>query len=153
MGKLLSTIANSVGQLGNVTLILVLVIYMLAVVGVKVFGKMYTPEAFGEDGVPRWNFKDFPHAFMMVFRILCGEWIEPLWDCMRVTNPASILFFVPAFVIGNFIVSIKKDALTNILQNFGCHEAFIFSRRQYRDTRYSRLSCLNLGTAPILEIN
>ena len=20
---------------------------------------------------------------MMIFRILCGEWIEPLWDCMR----------------------------------------------------------------------
>lgn len=19
----------------------------------------------------------------MIFRILCGEWIEPLWDCMR----------------------------------------------------------------------
>jgi hypothetical protein len=23
---------------------------------------------------------------MMIFRILCGEWIEPLWDCMRVTE-------------------------------------------------------------------
>lgn len=20
---------------------------------------------------------------MMIFRILCGEWIEPLWDCMK----------------------------------------------------------------------
>ena len=117
MGKLLSTIASSVGQLGNVTLILILVIYILAVVGVKVFGKMYTPEAFGEDGVPRWNFNDFPHAFMMVFRILCGEWIEPLWDCMRVTNPASILFFVPAFVIGNFIVSLTFHIINSVLRN------------------------------------
>ena len=32
----------------------------------------------------RWNFTDFFHSFMMIFRILCGEWIEPLWDCMRV---------------------------------------------------------------------
>ena len=31
----------------------------------------------------RWNFTDFFHSFMMIFRILCGEWIEPLWDCMR----------------------------------------------------------------------
>lgn len=31
----------------------------------------------------RWNFNDFFHSFMMIFRILCGEWIEPLWDCMR----------------------------------------------------------------------
>ena len=32
----------------------------------------------------RWNFTDFFHSFMMIFRILCGEWIEPLWDCMRI---------------------------------------------------------------------
>jgi len=25
---------------------------------------------------------------MMVFRILCGEWIEPLWDCMRAEKNA-----------------------------------------------------------------
>lgn len=31
----------------------------------------------------RWNFSDFFHSFMMIFRILCGEWIEPLWDCMK----------------------------------------------------------------------
>ena len=31
----------------------------------------------------RWNFTDFPHSFMMIFRVLCGEWIEPLWDCMK----------------------------------------------------------------------
>ena len=31
----------------------------------------------------RWNFTDFFHSFMMIFRILCGEWVEPLWDCMR----------------------------------------------------------------------
>ena len=23
---------------------------------------------------------------MMIFRILCGEWVEPLWDCMRATS-------------------------------------------------------------------
>ena len=36
----------------------------------------------------RWNFSDFFHSFMMVFRILCGEWIEPLWDCMRAEKNA-----------------------------------------------------------------
>ena len=34
----------------------------------------------------RWNFKDFFHSFMMIFRILCGEWAEPLWDCMRAAS-------------------------------------------------------------------
>ncbi|PFX17439.1 Sodium channel protein type 4 subunit alpha B [Stylophora pistillata] len=105
MRRLLSTISNSVGPIGNITLILGLVIYIFALMGMKMFGKSYTPEKFGEDGVPRWNFNDFWHAFMMVFRVLCGEWIEPLWDCMRATSPAAAIpFFIPAFVIGNFIV-------------------------------------------------
>ncbi|KXJ05965.1 Sodium channel protein 1 brain [Exaiptasia diaphana] len=103
MGKLLATIANSVGPIGNITLILVLIIYIFAVMGVKVFGSSYTEEVF-PDGIPRWNFKDFWHSFMVVFRILCGEWIEPLWDCMKATNPGAIVFFILSFVIGNFIV-------------------------------------------------
>ena len=33
----------------------------------------------------RWNWQDFWYGFMMVFRVLCGEWIEPLWDCLKAT--------------------------------------------------------------------
>ena len=106
MRRLLATIANSVGPIGNITLILGLVIYIFALMGMKMFGKSYTQDKFQPDEVPRWNFNDFWHAFMMVFRVLCGEWIEPLWDCMRATSPAAaILFFIPAVVIGNFVVS------------------------------------------------
>lgn len=39
----------------------------------------------------RWNFSDFFHSFMMIFRILCGEWIEPLWDCMRAERKEVII--------------------------------------------------------------
>lgn len=109
MAKLVTAITKSVGPVGNITLILGVIIYIFAVVGIKVFGDVYTTDKFGIDGVPRWNFDDFWHAFMMMFRVLCGEWIEPLWDCMRATNPMAILFFLPAFVIGNFIVSITKS--------------------------------------------
>ena len=41
----------------------------------------------------RWNFTDFFHSFMMIFRILCGEWIEPLWDCMRAEGKV-VSFFI-----------------------------------------------------------
>lgn len=105
MGKLITAITRSVGPVGNITIILGIITYMFAVVGMKVFGDAYTPDKFGKDGVPRWNFKDFRHSFMLVFRILCGEWIEPLWDAMRATSPMAILFFLPTFIIGNFIVS------------------------------------------------
>ena len=92
----------------------------------------------------RWNFTDFFHSFMMIFRILCGEWIEPLWDCMRVQtksvrvgccvpaqcsvvnvisqgNPGSCLaIFIPALVVGNFMVLNLFLAL--LLNNFNSDE-------------------------------
>lgn len=83
MRVLLSIILSTIGALGNLTFILVIVIYIFAVIGMQLFSKDYTAETFDPDPVPRWNFNDFFHSFMMIFRILCGEWIEPLWDCMR----------------------------------------------------------------------
>lgn len=103
MNMLLRTIASSIGQLGNLTLVLGIIVYMLAVVGMQLFGSVYTEEKFGGD-IPRWNFNDFGHACMMIFRVLCGEWIEPLYDSMRATSPVSFLFFLTALVIGNFLV-------------------------------------------------
>ena len=111
MNRLLSTMGKCIGSLGNITLILALVIYIFAVLGMQLFGSSYTAEVFGNDDVPRWNFKTFGHSFMLVFRIICGEWIEPLWDCMRAKSPAVVLFFIPAFIIGNFIVSILHNCL------------------------------------------
>jgi hypothetical protein len=43
---------------------------------------------------------------MMVFRVLCGEWIEPLWDCMRAEGELCMVVFLPTLVFGNFIVSV-----------------------------------------------
>lgn len=89
MRVLLSIILSTIGALGNLTFILVIVIYIFAVIGMQLFAKDYTKEKFYPDPVPRWNFNDFFHSFMMIFRILCGEWIEPLWDCMRAEEAVS----------------------------------------------------------------
>ncbi|KAH0999393.1 hypothetical protein HUJ04_005968 [Dendroctonus ponderosae] len=108
MKVLLSIIISSIGALGNLTFVLVIVIYIFAVIGMQLFSKDYTEEKFYPDPVPRWNFTDFFHSFMMIFRILCGEWIEPLWDCMRAEDydgPGICLaVFLPTLVMGNFMV-------------------------------------------------
>lgn len=109
MRVLLSIILSTIGALGNLTFILVIVIYIFAVIGMQLFGKDYTPQTFYPDPVPRWNFNDFFHSFMMIFRILCGEWIEPLWDCMRAeeqhgSQSSCFAIFLPALVMGNFMV-------------------------------------------------
>ncbi|XP_048586351.1 sodium channel protein 1 brain isoform X2 [Nematostella vectensis] len=103
MNSLLATIGKSLGALGNLTVILAIIVYIFAVMGMQLLGNSYTPDKFG-GSIPRWNFKDFPHSFMMIFRVLCGEWIEPLWDCMLATGPVAMLLFVPAFILGNFII-------------------------------------------------
>ena len=104
MGNLLNTIGSSVGAVGNITVILGIIVYMFAVVGMQLFKKYYIAENFPSGKVPRWNFNDFGHSFMMIFRILCGKWIEPLWNTMLVTSPLAICFILPAFVIGNFVI-------------------------------------------------
>ncbi|XP_037037155.1 sodium channel protein 60E isoform X3 [Bradysia coprophila] len=108
MKVLLKILEQTIGALGNLTLILVIVIYIFAVIGMQLFSKDYTPDKFYPDPVPRWNFNDFFHSFMMIFRILCGEWIEPLWDCMRAEEKEGagtcFAIFLPTLVMGNFMV-------------------------------------------------
>lgn len=108
MKVLLSIIISTIGALGNLTFVLIIVIYIFAVIGMQLFSKDYTRDKFFPDPVPRWNFNDFFHSFMMIFRILCGEWIEPLWDCMRAEKESGpemcFAIFLPALVMGNFMV-------------------------------------------------
>eukprot|EP00794_Sanderia_malayensis_P020465 gene20465-22481_t len=116
MGQLLSTIGKSIGALGNITVVLGIIIYIFAVVGMQIFGNKYTPEVFTE-GIPRYNFKNFGNSFMMIFRILCGKWIEPQWDLLKATNAASIIFIFLVFIIGRWVVLNLFLAL--LLSSFG----------------------------------
>ncbi|XP_060073623.1 sodium channel protein 1 brain-like [Ylistrum balloti] len=100
---LLTIILSTLGALGYLTIVLVIVIYIFAVIGLQLFSDSYTESVFGEE-IPRWNFSDFFHAMLMVFRVLCGEWIEPLWDCMRAADELCMVVFLPTLVLGNFIV-------------------------------------------------
>ncbi|GFR71119.1 sodium channel protein [Elysia marginata] len=104
MRLLLTIIVSTLGALGNLCLILVIVIYIFAVIGLQLFRESYVESNFGDDGVPRWNFTDFYHSMLMIFRVLCGEWIEPLYDCMRASHETCMVVFLPALVFGNFIV-------------------------------------------------
>ncbi|XP_019744419.1 sodium channel protein type 8 subunit alpha-like [Hippocampus comes] len=48
---------------------------------------------------------DFFHSFLIVFRVLCGEWIETMWDCMEVAGPTMcIIVYMMVMVIGNLVV-------------------------------------------------
>ncbi|KAM6897634.1 sodium channel protein type 4 subunit alpha A [Xenentodon cancila] len=108
LNMLIKIIGNSVGALGNLTLVLAIIVFIFAVVGMQLFGKSYKECVckISEDcELPRWHMNDFFHSFLIVFRILCGEWIETMWDCMEVAEPAMCLVvFMMVMVIGNLVV-------------------------------------------------
>nr|XP_033960242.1 sodium channel protein type 4 subunit alpha-like isoform X2 [Pseudochaenichthys georgianus] len=108
LNTLIKIIGNSVGALGNLTLVLAIIVFIFAVVGMQLFGKNYQDcvcKISIDCQLPRWHMKDFFHSFLIVFRVLCGEWIETMWDCMEVAGqPLCLLVFMLVMVIGNLVV-------------------------------------------------
>ncbi|XP_029461499.1 sodium channel protein type 2 subunit alpha-like [Rhinatrema bivittatum] len=108
LNMLIKIIGNSVGALGNLTLVLAIIVFIFAVVGMQLFGKNYRECVCKIDEncvLPRWHMTDFFHSFLIVFRVLCGEWIETMWDCMEVAGQAMCLtVFMMVMVIGNLVV-------------------------------------------------
>ncbi|KAK3093193.1 hypothetical protein FSP39_012483 [Pinctada imbricata] len=110
LNMLISIVAQTMGALGNLTFVLGIVVFIFAVMGQQLFMPAY--ELYGKNGTefadeepsPRWSFKDFLHSFMIVFRVLCGEWIESMWSCTRVADWPCIPFFLLTMVIGNLVV-------------------------------------------------
>uniref|UniRef100_A0A3B5A9U3 Sodium channel protein n=1 Tax=Stegastes partitus TaxID=144197 RepID=A0A3B5A9U3_9TELE len=108
LNMLIKIIGNSVGALGNLTLVLAIIVFIFAVVGMQLFGKSYKDcvcKIAADCELPRWHMNDFFHSFLIVFRVLCGEWIETMWDCMEVAGQAMCLIvFMMVMVIGNLVV-------------------------------------------------
>ncbi|RXN21148.1 sodium channel type 4 subunit alpha B [Labeo rohita] len=108
LNMLIKIIGNSVGALGNLTLVLAIIVFIFAVVGMQLFGKSYKECVckIAEDcELPRWHMNDFFHAFLIIFRVLCGEWIETMWDCMEVAGQGMcIIVFMMVMIIGNLVV-------------------------------------------------
>ncbi|KAI4887076.1 hypothetical protein NFI96_013964, partial [Prochilodus magdalenae] len=108
LNMLIKIIGNSMGALSNLTLVLAIIVFIFAVVGMQLFGKSYKENVWriSPDGtLPRWHMCDFFHSFLIVFRVLCGEWIETMWDCMEVSGqPLCLIVFLMVMVIGNLVV-------------------------------------------------
>lgn len=84
----------------------------MALVGKELFSDAYGLHLKNDDNekIQKWNFVDIFHSFMIVFLVLTGEWIEPMWDCLNCMNPAEsklpcFLFFLCVKIVGGFVVS------------------------------------------------
>ena len=102
LNLLIGIIGRTMGALGNLCVVLAIIVFIFAVMGMQLYGGNYTEEYF--PAVPRWNFTDFLHSFMIVFRVLCGEWIESTWDCLYCCGFHCVPFFLLTMIIANLVV-------------------------------------------------
>ncbi|GFO41332.1 sodium channel protein [Plakobranchus ocellatus] len=128
LNMLISIVARTMGALGNLIIVLGIVIFIFAVMGQQLFSQDYvdfyggnqtenSTESENMENMPRWNFNDFMHSFMIVFRVLCGEWIESMWGCYRASGWPCVPFFLLTYIIGNMVVLNLFLAL--LLSSFG----------------------------------
>ncbi|KAL6065360.1 hypothetical protein STEG23_005990 [Scotinomys teguina] len=109
LNTLIKIIGNSVGALGNLTFILAIIVFIFALVGKQLLGENYgcrrDGTALWSDELLRWHMCDFFHSFLIIFRILCGEWIENMWVCMQVNEKSiCLILFLTVMVLGNLVV-------------------------------------------------
>lgn len=114
---LIRLMAKSMGALRNLTLVLVIMVFFFSITGLHLFRKDYVNNVCrisADCMLPRWHMGDFIHAFLVIFRILGGEWIETMWDCMEVSGQSTcLIFYMMVLVIGKLLVSLcrQKDPI------------------------------------------
>jgi sterol desaturase/sphingolipid hydroxylase (fatty acid hydroxylase superfamily) len=101
MRLLLKVIIKTLSSVINVTIVLVILLYVCAVMGYQLFAGTYNT---------RWNFNDFFHAFFLVFRIVsAADCVQPLYDCLPANGLNCLGIFLPALYLGSFVVSPTRD--------------------------------------------
>ena len=106
MNDILTILSYTIGDLSYLTFVFFIIIFIFVVVAMQLFGSAYIERVCEKWDweLPHWHFLDFMHNIMIVFRVLCGEWIEPMWDCMYVAGPTCIPYFFATVLIGNLII-------------------------------------------------
>ncbi|XP_060033754.1 sodium channel protein type 7 subunit alpha isoform X2 [Erinaceus europaeus] len=114
---LMLTLHKSLVALKNLVLLFFVFMFFFTVVGQKLFASSYIENVCHikkDCELPRWHMHDFLHTYLVVFRVLCGEWIETLWDCFKVAGEFSCFpFYMMVILIGNFLVIYLFLALVN----------------------------------------
>ncbi|XP_034352035.1 sodium channel protein type 7 subunit alpha isoform X1 [Arvicanthis niloticus] len=120
--NLMHILGSAFVALKDLVLMLCIFIYFSAVFGMKLFGQSYRDCACHIDQDcqrQRWHMSDFFHAYMTVFRILCGEWIETLWECMEVAGQVwCIPFYMMVISIGNLLILYLFVALVSSFSSY-----------------------------------
>eukprot|EP01060_Flectonema_neradi_P029554 TRINITY_DN4105_c1_g2_i1.p1 TRINITY_DN4105_c1_g2~~TRINITY_DN4105_c1_g2_i1.p1 ORF type:complete len:1864 (+),score=261.13 TRINITY_DN4105_c1_g2_i1:89-5680(+) len=112
--RFMKTLEHSLVGASVLTVLLLLVIFIYALLGMQFFGGKFcdldldTLSANGTDGctnIPRENFDTLWESLLTVFKIVTAEdWNLVMYNGMRSTSNAAALYFTTLVVIGNYMV-------------------------------------------------
>ena len=132
--KVISTFIKALPQMSNIGILLLLTSFIFALLGMTLFGGIYTPEngyslpnpddpcpdGICADGLlmkPRSHFDYCYPAMISIFVILTGEWVGVMTPVTAIVGPYASIFFIIAVIIGNYLLINLLVAV--ILSEFG----------------------------------
>ena len=99
--KMIATTAGSMSAIANFGVLLMLLLYIFALVGMQMFGGGLEIE--GETGRP--NFDNLIWSFVSVFLVMTREnWQALLYDTMHASGTASVLYYYALIISTNYIL-------------------------------------------------
>ena len=97
--KIVMSFIKAIPQISNLFVLMFLMMFIFALLGMQTFGAT----GVGEDS--RWHFDYFYSAMLAVFGIFTGAWVDAFQVCADTVGVGvSVAYFVPALIIGFFII-------------------------------------------------
>eukprot|EP01049_Picozoa_sp_SAG25_P005807 SAG25_NODE_410_length_8423_cov_2.086617_7_plen_724_part_00 len=125
--KVMATTAGSMSAIVNFAVLLMLLLYIFALVGMQMFGGKLEIE--GETGRP--NFDNLIWSFTSVFLVMTREnWQALLYDTMHATGPAAFLYYYALIVSTSYVL--LALFVGTLLENF---EKFFLAREERKERK------------------
>jgi len=125
---LLVTTINSLPDIGWMSLVLVLFLFIFAVLGVQLFAGSLR----GLPTDPPYSFDDVFEALFSVFQVLTGDdWTSIMADTAYATSGAAIIYFIVLHAFGSYIVLSLFVAI--LLQRFSDQQDAAFDEEDYSE--------------------
>ena len=115
---ILRTFINALPQMGNLIILIVLLMFIFSLLGMQLFGGMYSPSSgYSPDpcpgGVcpdpnllekPPYHFDYCYPAMLTIFVLLTGEWVDVTESAAHVVGPGVSIFFILVVLLGKYLL-------------------------------------------------
>ena len=113
MVKILVAFVKAIPQVGNLTILMGVIMFIMSILGMQLFGGSGLRE------VSREHFDTFPAAMITTLNVFVGGYVEVYQNCNRFAGPlVTAMYFTPALLIGfltllNLFIGILLQTFSN----------------------------------------